>query len=92
MPRLKYPPPLTQVEIEWEDIYEDVVGDPSSAKTAHRVTTGYFLKKTRKKGRTIVVTCTTLEVDDEGKRSAGDQSGWCSYPVGAIIEIHWREP
>jgi hypothetical protein len=93
MPRLKYPPPLTRVEVEWEDIYEDVVGDPSTARTAHRITTGYFLKKTRSKQsqRTIVVTCTTLEIDDEGKRKAGDQSGWCSYPIGAIIAIHWDE-
>jgi hypothetical protein len=45
MPRLKYPPPLTRVEVEWEDIYEDVVGDPSTARTAHRITTGYFLRK-----------------------------------------------
>ena len=94
MPRLKYPPPLTRVEVEWEDIYEDVVGDPSTAKTAHRITTGYFLKKARSKKsrRTMVVTCTTLDIDDEGKRSAGDQSGWCSYPVGAVIAIHYEEP
>jgi hypothetical protein len=92
LPRLKYPPPLTLVEIEWEDIFESVVGDPSESNTAHRVTSGYFLKKTRnKKGRTIVVTCGTLEIDEDGKRSPGDQSGWCSYPVGTIMAIHWHE-
>lgn len=92
MPRLKYPPPLTLVEIEWEDIYESVVGDPSDSNTAHRVTSGYFLKKARnKKGRTIVVTCGTLEVDEDGKRSPGDQSGWCSYPVGTVMAIHFHE-
>lgn len=91
MPRLKYPPALTLCEIEWEDINEDGLGDASAAKTAHRCTVGYFLKKTRHRNRTIVVTCATLEIDEEGKRSASDQSGWCSYPVGAIVSIKWSE-
>ena len=91
VPRLKYPPPLTRVEVEWEDIYEDVVGDAATASTAHRITAGYFLKKERhkKSRRVMIVTCGTLEIDEDGTRSAGNQSGWCSYPVGTVIALHY---
>ena len=85
MPKTKYPKPGTPVAVYWEDIYEDVVGDPDAAGTAERVSYGIFMGKRKTNGRQFIVTSTTREGWEAGKY--GEQSGWCAYPIGAVVKM-----
>ena len=85
MARIKYPAPGTPVAVYWEDIYEDVVGDPDAAETAERVSYGIYMGRRKKNGRVFLVTSTTREGWEAGLY--GDGSGWCSYPVGTVVKM-----
>jgi hypothetical protein len=83
--RLKYPKPGSLIAIYWEDIYENIVGDPDEAETAERITYAVYLGKKRKGNRWQITTTYTLEGWED--KDYGSQSGWTSYPVGAIARI-----
>jgi hypothetical protein len=85
MSRIKYPEAGTPVAVYWEDIQEDVVGDPDLAETAERISYGIYMGRKRKGKRWFIVTSTTLEGWES--RKYGGQSGWCSYPVGAVVKV-----
>jgi hypothetical protein len=85
MARIKYPKPGTPVAVYWEDIQEDSVGDPDSAETAERISFGLYMGKKKKGGRLYLTTTTTVEGWEA--RKYGEQSGWCAYPVGAVVKL-----
>jgi len=86
MARITYPNAGTPVAVYWEDIYEDVVGNPDAAVTAERVSIGYYLGRKRKGKRWYIITSTTRESWTAGSGTE-DQSGWCAYPVGAVVKL-----
>lgn len=85
MARIKYPEPGTPVAVYWEDIQEDVVGDPDAAETAERLTIGIYMGRRKKNGRFYLITTTTVEGWEA--RKYGDQSGWAAYPIGAVVKL-----
>lgn len=68
------------VEVHWVDIYENSVGDPTTASLARRISVGYFWEEKDDNGIPALVTTTTLEEDPH-------VSGFCIYPKTCVTEL-----
>lgn len=70
------------IQVKWMDITEDPVGNPDKPVPSHRHSIGLFWGRGVSGGLPVLVTTTTLEMDE-----AIDSSGYCAYPEGAIVEV-----
>lgn len=77
-PGLERGDPIT---VYWEDICDDVTGDPSNPSPVHRKTIAHFWSLITIKERPYLVTTSTMDSD------ISDQSGYSIYPIGTIIKV-----